>query len=100
MSEQKFAVTPSDLQNLHIILSSKVCIKVFELLRRNGRLGVTAASCSVHCTGARAKAHLEALVKVGVAEDDQFSGQHSFHFIQNSELAELLSRTIQLIKGV
>lgn len=94
--ERRFPITASELVSLHHVLSSEVCIRIFELLRKKGRVGVTAASRLAGSNTTRATVHLRTLTRLGVTREERFDGQHTFHLNPESEVVDLLEATINL----
>ena len=96
--EKTFQVSPSQVLGIHKVLSSKVCVRIFEKLKQNGSLGVSAASTHARCSMPRASALLKLLAELGVATEERYASQRTY-VIKNCELTELLSETISLMRG-
>lgn len=96
--EKTFQVTPFQVLGIHHILRSKVCVRIFERLKQEGSLSVSAASTYAHCSIGRASALLRQLAELGVALEEKYSNQYVYA-IKSSPLTELLSEVISLVRG-
>jgi len=90
---ERFAVNPVEMILLHRCLSSRVCIRIFRVLREAGALNISAIARKANCTNNDAKRHLEKQVRLGIVRERFYAGRHTYT-IQNNRLTELMVRAL------
>jgi len=69
----KYAVSPEQVVLLHSCLSSKLCMRIFNILLSERRhVNISAICRKAGCTSGNAVKHLRRLVKLGAAEESSF----------------------------
>jgi predicted transcriptional regulator len=94
MSEPSFTVTPNELVLLHRCLSSRICVRIFQVLRESGVLNISAISRKTGCTNNDGVRHLRTMVVLGVVDEEFYAGRHTFTLKRN-DLVELMEKAIE-----
>ncbi|MBS7617358.1 helix-turn-helix transcriptional regulator [Candidatus Bathyarchaeota archaeon] len=95
----KYAVSPEQLVWLHTCLSSKLCIRIFDVLSSEGKpLNISTICRKAGCTSGNAVKHLRRLIKLGVVEERLLSGLHIFAF-KRGEMAELMLKAEEILRA-
>lgn len=95
----KYAVSPEQVVLLHSCLSSKLCMRIFNILLSERRhVNISAICRKAGCTSGNAVKHLRRLVKLGAAEEKFLSGLHMFT-VKRGEMAELLYKAERILEA-
>lgn len=94
MSEPSFTVTPRELVLLHRCLSSRICVRIFQVLRESGVLNISAISRKAGCTNSDGVKHLRTMAELGVVDEKFYAGRHTFTLKRN-DLVELMEKAIK-----
>jgi hypothetical protein len=93
----KVAVSPTELATLYKCLSSKICIRIFNILSLERRpLNISAICRRAGCTNGDGVKHLRTLAKIGVVDEEFWSGLHIFK-VKDGDLTELLKQTLTVL---
>lgn len=96
---EKYTVTPDELVELHICLSSKLCRRIFNILWAERKpLNISSICRMAGCTSGNAARHLRRLVKLGVVEERLLPGLHIFS-ARRGEMAELIFKAANVIEA-
>ena len=96
---EKYAVTPEELIELHICLSSKLCMRIFNILWAEGKpVNISAICRRAGCTSGNAARHLKRLVKLSVVEERLLPGLHMFS-AKRGEMAELMFKAANILEA-
>ncbi|MEM3798212.1 MAG: helix-turn-helix domain-containing protein [Candidatus Bathyarchaeia archaeon] len=96
---EKYAVTPEELAELHICLSSKLCRRIFNILWAERKpVNISAICRKAGCTSGNAVKHLKRLVKLGVVEERLLPGLHMFS-AKREEMAELMFKAANILEA-
>ena len=82
---------------MHECLSSKICIRIFQALLKNGTLNVSAISRKAGCNNDRCIEHLRKLAKLGIVQEEFYAGRHTFT-LKKGDFADLMEQAIRLGK--
>ena len=82
---------------LHECLSSKICIRIFQALLKNGTLNVSAISRKAGCNNDRCIEHLRKLAKLGIVQEEFYAGRHTFT-LKKGDFADLMEQAIKFMK--
>ncbi|MCS7114107.1 MAG: helix-turn-helix domain-containing protein [Nitrososphaerota archaeon] len=94
----KYAVSPEQLAWLHNCLSSKLCMRIFNILSSERKpVNISAICRRAGCTSGNAMKHLRKLVKLGVVEEKFLSGLHMFS-LRRGEMAELIFKAEKVLE--
>ena len=96
MNSSTFNVTPEQLVIFHECLSSKVCIRIFQVFLLNRSLNVSAISRKVGCNNDRCLEHLRKLAKLGIVQEEFYAGRHSFA-LKKGEFTDLMQQAISIM---
>jgi predicted transcriptional regulator len=97
MTETKFKVSPEELLVLHKCLSSKVCLRIFRIMKRHKKLNVTAISRKAGCSNKTSVKHLRNMARLSMIEEELYSGLHKFA-LKKGRFTELMDQTVKLLK--
>ena len=97
MSEAKFKVSPEELVVLHKCLSSKLCLRIFHIMKRHKKLNVTAISRKAGCSNKTSVKHLRNMARLNMIEEELYSGLHKFA-LKRGLFTELMDETVKLLK--
>ena len=98
MLQPKFALTPEELVTFHKCLSSKICVRIFQVLSKNNTLNISAVSRKARCTNNDAVKHLRNLAKLGIISEEFYSGRHTFT-PKDGQFTELMNQTIKIMEA-
>lgn len=94
MSKRSFTITPRELVLFHRCLSSKICIRIFQVFHEHKVLNISAISRKARCTNNDALKHLRNLVLLGIFQEDFYAGRHTFT-LNRTLNTELMKKAIE-----
>jgi predicted transcriptional regulator len=97
MTEAKYQISPEELVVLHKCLSSKVCLRIFHIMKRHRRLNVSAISRKARCCNKTSVKHLRNMARLNIIEEELYSGLHKFA-LKREPFIELIDQTVKLLE--
>ena len=97
MTDEKFKVSPEELVAMYKCLSSKLCLRIFHIMKRHKELNITAISRKAGCSNKTSIKHLRNMARLNIIEEELYSGLHKFT-LKNGLLTELMDQTVKLLK--
>jgi hypothetical protein len=93
----KVAVSPTELATLYKCFSSKICVRIFGILLAERRpLNISAICRRAGCTNGDGVKHLRMLARLGVVDEEFWTGLHIFR-VKDGDLTELLKQTLTVL---
>ena len=96
MAETSFKLTARELVLFHKCLSSRVCLRIFKVMKRNKRLNISAISRNARVSNGICIKHLRKLARLGIVEEEFQSGLHTFT-LKNGESTRLMNEATKIL---
>jgi len=93
-----FAVTPVELVVFRKCLSSRVCVRVFQILQEREGLNLSAVSRRARCSNRDGLRHLRNLARLGIVHEEFYAGRYTFT-LKRGDNTELMKQTIEIMEG-
>ena len=97
MGEPSFEITPQQLATFHKCLSSKVCLRIFEIMQNSGKLNISAISRKAGCSNGTCVKNLRNLAKLSIVEEESHFGLHTFS-LNDGDYTELMKQAVELLE--
>jgi hypothetical protein len=98
MGSVRFAVNPKEMAIFHRCLSSKLCVRIFNVLLAEGKLNISAISRKAGCTNNDGIKHLRSMAELGIVKEDFYAGLHMFT-LKEGGFTELMKETVGILKA-